>query len=244
MPIFKTCAVTVLTAATALFSALPAFAQPEEIVVTGMRRAADAPGVVLEKQGDFFLLQLTLENDRRLAAERLPEIRATMEAIVEAAKADPSISLSIIDENNLVRPLTAQGFEDGIRSGNRPDTSVANIQLKTAIPATVTDSYVLATKLTDFADDLDGVGRTTVNWFEDVQLSVVNPRQYRSELIRAITSEIRQTTTALGDDYRVILDGLDGEMKWSRGGDVNLIFHLPYEFIIIPTSITTIPYEN
>jgi len=121
---------------------------------------------------DFFLLQLTLENDRRLAAERLPEIRATMEKIVEAAKADPTISLSIIDENNLVRPLTAQGFEDGIRRGNR------------------------------------------------------------------------QTTSALGDDYRVILDGLDGEMKWSRGGDVNLVFHLPYNFIIIPTSITSIPYED
>ena len=244
MRVFKTLIVTALTASTALFGALPAFAQMEEIVVTGVRRTDNAPGVVLEKQGDFFLLQLTLENDRRLAAERLPEIRATMEKIVQAAKADPTISLSIIDENNLVRPLTAQGFEDGIRRGNRPDTSVANIQLKTAIPATVTDSYVLATKLTDFADELDGEGRTTVNWFEDVQLSVVNPRQYRSELIRAITSEIRQTTSALGDDYRVILDGLDGEMKWSRGGDVNLIFHLPYEFIIIPTSITSIPYED
>ena len=244
MPMFKTLTVVTMAASTAIFGALPAFAQMEEIVVTGMRRTDNGPGVVLEKQGDFFLLQLTLENDRRLAAERLPEIRATMEKIVEAAKADPTISLSIIDENNLVRPLTAQGFEDGIRRGNRPDTSVANIQLKTAIPETVTDSYVLATKLTDFADKLDGEGRTTVNWFEDVQLSVVNPRQYRSELIRAITSEIRQTTSALGDDYRVILDGLDGEMKWSRGGDVNLVFHLPYNFIIIPTSITSIPYED
>jgi len=67
MRVFKALIVTALTASTALFGALPAFAQMEEIVVTGVRRTDNAPGVVLEKQGDFFLLQLTLENDRRLA---------------------------------------------------------------------------------------------------------------------------------------------------------------------------------
>lgn len=234
---------TIIASLAFAITALPAAAQMDEIVVTGTRISAlnsdSAPGVTLEKQGNFFLLQVSLENDRRLATERTPEIMATMEKIVTAAESDPTITLSMIDDNNMVRPLTRSGFEDGIRRGNRPDTSIANLQLKTAIPANVTDSYSLATKLTDFADELTGEGRTTVDYYDDVQLSIVNPQQYRSELIRTITSEIRQTTTALGEDYRVILDGMDGRMKWSRSGDVHLTFYLPYEFIILPTSIKT-----
>lgn len=233
----------IFASAVLALTALPAMAQMDEIVVTGSRisgpNSDGAPGITLEKQGSFFLLQVSLENDRRLITERRPEIMATMEKIIIAAKADPSITLSMIDDNNMVRPLTRAGFEDGISGGGRPDTSVANLQLKTAIPDNVTDSYILATKLSDFADALSGEGRTTIDYYDDVQLSVVNPQQYRGELIRTITSEIRQTTTSLGDDYRVILKGLDGRMKWARSGDVNLTFYLPYEFIILPTSINT-----
>ncbi len=66
---------------------------------------------------------------------------------------------------------------------------------------------------------------------------IVDPQQYRRELLAAITDEIKETTDHLGADYRVILTGFDKPMKWVRSGDLKLMFYIPYEFIIMPTSI-------
>jgi len=229
-----------LTAVTAsVFSlGLPAFAQAgDEIIVTATRRAASAPGVFLEKKGDFLLLEVAVENDSREVGTRLSEIEKTILKIIEAAESQPDIELSVIDENEFVRPLKINSFKEGIQRGNRPDTSVAYLKVKTDIPDKVEDSYKLATMLATFIDGIDEVGRTNISTDDEVAVSVVDPYQYRPELSKKIIAEINSTTKALGPDYRVILKGMDQGMTWTRSGDLNLAFFIPYSFEIVPTSL-------
>ena len=105
-----------------------AFAQNEEIVVTGSRikRAIainNDPGIFIEKKGDYLLLEVTIENDSRDLATRLSEIEATINNMMEAAKVNNGIELSLIDKGNVVRTLSVAGFNSNITRGNRPDTS-------------------------------------------------------------------------------------------------------------------------
>ena len=220
----------------------PALAQDDEIIVTATRADVSIPGLFMEKRGDFLLLEVSTENDSRDLKTRLKEINATMRGIISKAAADPTIELSIVDENEFVRPLSMETFKSGIRGGSRPDTSRAFLKVKTAIPDQVADSYKLAQKLGEFVDGLNEVGRTDIDTYDDISVSVVDPYGYRGELLSKITSEVRDLTGQLGPDYRAIVNGLDSEMHWVRSGDLNLAFYIPYEFIILPTSISN--YQN
>jgi len=218
------------------------FIAEDEIIVTASRAGA-SPGIFLETKGDYLLLQVQIENDSRGLALRLSEISDTVDKIIAAAKQDPSIELSIIDGNSLVRPLSLENFKSGIRSGNRPDTSVAFLKVKTQIPDNVEDSFKLAAKLGEFVDDLEEVGRTRIKTSDEVAVSVVNPYQYRKQVLKLVLAEIKEVTETLGPDYRAVLSGIDGEVEWTRSGDLNLAFYLPYEYMILPTSLNILNGE-
>lgn len=214
-------------------------AQEDEIIVTATKRETSVPGIVLEKRGDFLLLEVDMENDSRGLDIRMQEISDTVDNIIAAAEADPTIELSIVGDGDMVRPLSLENFKTGIRPGARPDTSIAYLKVKTPIPETVADSYKLATKLGKFIEKMDEVGRTQINASDEISVSVVNPYQYRKDVLKLVLSEIKEVTSALGPDYRAVINGIDGEVNWVRSGDLSLAFYLPYEYSLIPTSLTT-----
>lgn len=230
----------VFTALAAMLSFAPSVqAQEDEVVVTGSRLSA-SPGIYLEKKGNYLLLEVQIENDSRGLDVRLQEITETVDNVIAAAEEDPSIELSIVGDGNMVRPLSQENFKSGIRAGGRPDTSIAFMKVKTAIPDNVGDSYKLATKLGSFVEGLEEVGRTEIKARDDIAVSVVNPFQYRKEVMDLIIDEVNDVTGKLGPDYRVILTGIDGELEWVRSGDLNLAFYLPYQYMVLPTSVNSI----
>ncbi len=216
---------------------VPAYAQLDEVIVTGSR-IIDSPGITIEKKGDFLLLEVNVENDSRELSVRIKEMNATIDNMIVAAKNDPEIILSLIDDNDFVRPLSKDTFHAGIRRGSRPDTSIATLKVKTNIPKKVGDSFKLALKLAEFVDRIDEVGRTKVVNYDEVSVSVVNPYQYRNEVRNEIIAEINTTTNALNGGYRVIINGLDGPVKWMRSGNLNLAFYMNYTYEIIPDTLT------
>ncbi len=212
-------------------------AQTDEVIVTGSR-IVDAPGITIEKKGDYLLLEVNIENDSRELSVRIKEMNATIDNMIAAAKNDPDIILSLIDDNDFVRPLSKDTFHAGIRRGSRPDTSIATLKVKTNIPARIEDSFKLAQKLAEFVDGIEEVGRTKVDNYDEVSVSVVDPYQYRDEVRNKIITEINATTNALSGGYRVIVSGLDGPVKWTRSGDLNLAFYMNYSYEIIPDTLT------
>ncbi len=229
-----------------------ALAQMDEIIVTGQRIVSPLrvnpnrpnPGIFLEQKGDFLLLEVQIENDSRNLSERLSQISDTVDDFLTAAENNADIELSIVDENNFVRPLSEQNYREGITGGSRPDTSVAILKVKTKIPDRVEDSYKLAQKLSKFVDSIDEKGRITINTSDQVLVSVVDPYQYRPQVQMLLVEEINRLSEGLGPNYRAIIRGLDGELKWVRSGDLNLAFYIPYTYDIVPDTLHSYKIES
>ena len=233
----------------ALLTPEPAVAQDDEvIVVTGTRmsradsfaESGGAPGINLVKRGDFLLLGVTIESDAREDTERRREIAESIGDFISAAEDDPTIELSIIESDITVRRLTQTNYVQGISYGGRPDTSVARIRVKTAIPDQVENSADLATKLSRFVDGIEETGRITISTEGETAVSVIDPYQYREEVVAKIVGEINDITDALGPEYVAIIKGLDRQVYWDRKGDIDLAFSLPYTYEIIPNTLHSI----
>lgn len=208
----------------------------DEIIVTGARRANN-PAIFIEKRGDFLLLDVRIQNDSRERKERIRDLELTIQGIVEAAKEQPDIELSLV-EDGFVRPLTQLAFMDTVRPGNQPDTSFSNLKVKTDIPKSNVEAYKLVRKLDDFVDSLDGVGRTTISTYEDVAVSIINPFQFRTEVRDKVIEEMTSTLERLGPGYAIIPRGLDKQITWVRSGDLNLKFYMDYSYKIYPETLS------
>jgi len=225
----------------------PAAAQDDEIIVTGTRisradmfeERGGTPGVTVVKRGDFLLLGVTIESDARDSTERMAEIDKTIEAFLDAAEDDRSIEMSIVESGTTVRRLTQSNYIQGVSFGGRPDTSVARIRVKTAIPDQVGNSAELATKLSRFVNSIEEIGRITISTNGDTSVSVVDPYQYRDEVVAAVVEEINAITDALGPEYVAIIEGLDRQVYWDRKGDIELAFSIPYSYEIIPNTLNS-----
>ena len=227
-------------------SNLPAAAQLDEIVVTASKReSVDIPGVVLSKRADNLLLEISIINDTREKDLREKELFETMENLLKAADADKAISLSLdITDDAFVRPLTRGNYQSRLRHDvRRKDTSQFNVQVKTAIPVDEKDPYALIQKLENFADGVELVGRTEIITTDSVSVSLIDPKQYRKEILKLVANDISQMTASLGLDYRAIIDGISGPVYYVRSGVLEVDLYIPYEYVIIPKSMTSFHVE-
>ncbi|HZF17047.1 MAG TPA: hypothetical protein VE046_13985 [Steroidobacteraceae bacterium] len=216
----------------------------EEIVVTGSRveKGDSVPGASLKRPGDFILLQVVVSNDSRERDVRKKEIYDTLRAALAAAKRDGTIELSVVDGDGLVIPLKVDSATVPLGADKRPDTSRTTISVKTKIPATDVNPTALISKLKDFVASVKGVGRTELDGEDDVEISVVNPAQYRDAVIKLFAADVTKVTGALGDGYKVVVQGIDRPVRWVRVGLLELQLYVPYTYAVIPTSVTS--YTN
>jgi hypothetical protein len=215
-----------------------ALSQLEEIVVTGSR-IESRPGVFLRRHADFLLLEVTVTNDTREADGREEEIYRTLRNALAAAERQRDIEISVVGDDDLVYALTAETYRIGLRQGNRPDTSTATISIKTAVPAAAADGQALVNKLRKFVADLPVTGRTQLDPVGDVEISVVDPHRYRDEIIDLVVADVRRVTAGLGGEYRVVVRGIDRPIEWFRLGLLELGLFVPYEYTVIPQSLTS-----
>ncbi|MGH8262494.1 MAG: hypothetical protein ACRET4_03365 [Steroidobacteraceae bacterium] len=227
--------------AVALLAAISSQAQGlEEIVVTGSRiEGGGVPGASLKRPGDCVLLRVEVSNDSRERDTRKKEIYDTLRAALAAAKRDGSIELSVIDGDGLVIPLKVDSATVVLGADKRPDTTRTGISVKTRIPAGAVSEQALISKLKDFVSAIKGVGRTQLDPDDSVEISVVNPAQYRDAIIKLFAEDVAKVTGSLGDGYRVIVTGIDRPIRWVRVGLLDLQLYVPYTYVVIPTSVTS-----
>ena len=210
----------------------------EEVVVTGTRtEEGSLPGTFLRKTGDFLLLQVSVRNDTREAAARKEEIYATLRNALANANRDGSIELSVIDESYLVIPLKVDSATVVLAPGDRPDTSITRISVKTRIPSNGANGQALISKLKDFTAGVKEVGRTKLDASGSVDISIVAPHRYREEIIGLYAADARKVAGALGDDYRIVTTGIDRPVRWVRIGLLELALFVPYTYQVVPSSI-------
>ena len=199
------------------------------------------PGVRLIRAGDSLLLAVRLLNDAIEPQRRREELRKTLANMLDAAAKNQTIALSVVDPEGFVAPITEVDQNIAILGSNQErGMSHIDIRLKTAIPADAVDGQALVKRLRGFVTSTETEGRTVVSATGAVDISILNPEQYRGEVIKLITAEIKLITSELGDDYKVILQDLERPLEWRRVGIIDLELYIPYRFQIIPGTISSI----
>lgn len=223
--------------------AVPSYAQElEEIVVTGTLVGSDVPGKHLRRAADNLMIRVQLVNDSRDEDQREDEIHKTLLAAISASAKNSNIELSTVTESGFVIPLTKANYRVDLDAGNRPDTSQTYFRAKSAVPSSIDDGEALIIELKRFIAELKMVGRTEVFVDGDVEVSIVNPEQYREQAIKLFAEDVRAVTSALGDDYRVVVNGIDEPIRWARAGSLTVAIYIPYQYMVVPTSMNGITY--
>jgi len=210
----------------------------EEVVVTGSRisRSAEAGPIVFTTQGDFLLQEINLVNDSLEVDERKSDVEKTFINLLNKAKVNKKIQISRGD-SRIYAVDKPSDFELLYQDQNRKGS--VRVILKVNLKERSKDES-LETVFKNFTNSIKLSGRTQIFDYGSERISIVNPRQYRKDLISVITKDIAHITKSLGSEYRVLLEGMDNKMTWEREGEDNVTFSLPYSFTVIPESINTI----
>lgn len=200
---------------------------------------AENPHVVVAFRADNFVRTAVVSCDTRNAAQRLAELEATMEAILAAVAEDDLIEISLVREVNgesfVVAVEDMETFRRFIRPGSRPDSSVVSFILKTPIGED-DDLASVTGRLDAFLPSAPVTGRSELYFIGEPELTLIDPRQYRMDVIQAIADDAKAITAAVGEGYGVSIDGLERELGWRRSGDLELSLFIPHQIDIAPRS--------
>lgn len=224
----------------AITSAVPAFAQ--EMIVTAQRRApenyggysggvvaAARPIVVLKRTADYVVQTVHVTGDTRESEKRMADLNATLRNAI--GQADRSgVELAIGDY--VVSPLTLTNYQAlNYVSDGRPDTSQATILVKVKLRPGMTMKAATA-QIAQFVAAVPAVGRSSLAVTGDPTLSVVNPDQYRGQIIDLIAADAGVSAGKFGPAYGVEVTGLDRPVEWARGGQLEVFLYLPAAYTV------------
>ncbi len=228
-----------LLAATALAGAVPALAQ--EVVVTAARRgsylnaetnqSSERPIINLRRTADFAVLPAQILGDTRDEPKRQEEVYAMLRNAIELAPKH-GVELSIGDY--LVEPLTLANYKNlTLYGGGRSDTNAARFLVKTRLTEGM-DSKAAQDRITRFLKAVPAVGRAELEATAAMTLSVVNPDQYRQQIIDLIVADANATAAKFGSRYGVEVTGLDRPVEWARAGLTEVFLYLPAGYTVVP----------
>lgn len=213
----------------------------EEVVVTGAR-STDAAPVVISVKGDFHLQPIRLINDSLVAEEREGDIQAAFSEIISSSL--NSKTISIVRGRSDLNPIQdSKKFNEWFVDNEQSRKSYLDLMIKSEIKKHNPTTGTYAEKYTKFINEIGDFGRTKAIFYGESDITIVNPRQYRGQLIKAIGKDMQTLTQALGGKYGAVIEGLDSEVKWHRVGEENVEFYIPYSFLVLPENIRSLPSE-
>jgi hypothetical protein len=229
----------IVGAAFAVAIVTPAFAQEEEIVVTGARleryESLVLPAITMTRRADAVLATANIWSDSRDQALRTREIRATLEDMARRARAS-DVTISLMQDDAL-RPFTVDLAMRLLGYGGRADSSQVTVQLRTATRGADDTLDAARGRFTQFVDSISENGRASVDFDEDeLQLTVVDLTQYRAPLLQAIVTDGRTVAAAMGEGYRPEISGLESPIAFRRSGDLDLTLFIAYALRAVPVS--------
>lgn len=233
-------------AATLLFiTASAAFAQSEEIIVTGSRIASydddTIPVIHIVRKADFMTVAATVESDSRDKSLRQNEVLKTLEAMAARAERDSRIELGILrefttdnDEIEFIAPFEKSMINaDILQYGGRTDTSRATIIVKTPIGANDTFDSAKA-RIVSFLKGVPVAGRALIDGDDDPGLSIVDIGQYRQPLLALLAADNEAVKSVFGEDYLISISGLEQPVRWRVSGPLDLTLYFPYKSAVSP----------
>lgn len=211
-------------------------AQAQEIVVTGSRIQSDnydasMPIITLRRTADFAVQQVKVTSDTRDPTARQNEIYAMIRnAIGLSAK----FGVELGSGEYIVEPVTLANYSNlTLTKDDRPDTSQTVFLVKTRLVPGM-DAKTALDRITKFIAAVPAVGRAEMKPEDDLTLSVVNPDQYRPQIVDLVAADAATVAAKFGPGYGVEVKGLDRPVLWSRASLTEVFLYMPSAYVVRP----------
>ena len=223
-----------------LLAAGPAAAQDNqvppfgEVLVTAQRQNApyyrqDRPVVGLRRAADGAVMAVAISSDTRDAATRRQEIHAVLLAAIDRAAA---AGVELVSGSFQLEPVTRANYKTlPLGYGGRVDTSSVQLMVKTRLGGSATAAE---TKLQPFISALKKSGRATVDASGGIALTVINPDQYRDQIMSLVADDAKHSAALFGPGFTYNIAGIDLPVMWSQVSSTEVFLFLPYRYNINP----------
>jgi hypothetical protein len=220
----------ILLLSSTLLTSSISFAQSvDEVVITGIRSGeyTEMPAITFKKKADFLVQRVKLINDSRSPELRKTEIIQTIKNLITESRKIKGIELSYgegflvpvnLDDNSL--PI--------IDDKRASDTSRINFSIKIAL-SEKQPAKVKIEELKKFLKSANLVGRTLLEQEGDIGLSIVNPEQYRYEILSLISKENNKLKESFGSDCSTENEGISGRVEWERTAVDELVLFIRFK---------------
>lgn len=213
--------------------------EPEEFLVTTARNdKSTIPGASLKRPADFLLQRVKVSSDAREESVRKDEIFETLKLMTAAAARDKTIDLVVLLDARVI-PLKVDSTTVKLSRGSRADTSETTVSVRTKVIPGASHATELYGKLKAFPTTIKPVGRSAIDVYGDVDVTIVNPSQYREQVVKLYAADSKLVTSTLGTEYRVVTRGIDRQLQWVRDGMTDVTLFIPYEYDVIPANVTS-----
>lgn len=182
------------------------------------------------KPADFLIQKIKITNDSRELKLRKKEIFSTVKGILRNANRDKEIEIGI--GNEIIYPITLGNIQLDFSRGERADTSVVYLFIKTPISKKKKVESLIS-KINSFIEKSEVEGRSEIIKQGELILSIKNPGKYRKGLLSLIADDIEETISIFGDKYSAEINGLSQALQWERASVSELRLYLEYDFILV-----------
>ncbi|MBS0480162.1 MAG: TonB-dependent receptor [Proteobacteria bacterium] len=225
-----------LTTLSALLFLIPAPAIAQEIVVTGSRMrsngAEDTAGIGIRRRADFAVQRVTVYGDARDKEARRKEILDTVRAAIQLG-GKRAVQLAYGDA--VIQPLTLANFADKLKFEKDEDRDDAE-QVTFLIKTPLSDGNALAAidRLNAFIKAVPGVGRAVMAADGESGVSIVDPSQYRPQILAAIAADANAAAKLFGSDYAVEADNLATPVRWVLVSPTEVLLYIGHDLKVVP----------
>lgn len=205
-----------------------------EIVVTGARSSADYYSdeqtvIGLRRQADSAVQAVKITSDSREEEVRKREIHAMMESAIRGAG---GAGVELVTGDFELAPVTLANYRDLVFArGARPDTSEIRLFVKSKLSGSAGGAQG---RIDNFIRSVPASGRSLMEKQGRLTLTIINPDQYRDQIVKLIAAESLKYASFFGSDYGVDVGGLNEELSWTQVSGTEVFLYIPYRFNIRP----------
>ena len=205
-----------------------------EVVVTGQRASAnylsDEPPVVgLRRPADSAIQAIRFTSDSREEEVRKREIHTMMDAAIRRADV---AGVELVTGEFELSKVTQANYRDLLfLRGSRPDTSEIAVFAKAKLAGSVGSAQ---SRIDSFIKAVPSSGRSLIERRGEITLTIINPDQYRAEIVKLVAAEALKTAAAFGTDYGVEVTGLSEQLVWAQASATEVFLYIPYRFSVRP----------
>ncbi len=205
-----------------------------EVVVTAQRSSKDyysdeQPVIGLRRQADSAVQGISITSDSRDEAVRKNEIHAMLLAAIDRANA---AGVQLVSGNFELVTVTKDNFRDlAFQNAGRPDTSKVDLMVKAKLSGSTGSAQ---RRIDDFVRAVPPSGRSLMEKHGALTLTIINPDQYRDEIVKLVAEAAKKNASYFGADYGAEVTGLNAQLEWAQVSNTEVFLYIPYRFTIRP----------